>query len=139
SNAAESMGMELEDVLGKTELFLHGSTVVDNTVLTRDGAKTGLVTTEGFEDTILVTRGAYGRWSGLTEDELKNPVHTSRAEPLVESDAIVGVKERMDFEGDVVEPIDKEGVRKAVKQILDKDVEAIAVSLLWSSSNPAHE
>lgn len=138
-SAAESMELDLQQLLGQTELFLHGSTVVDNTVLTRDGAKTGLITTEGFEDTIMVTRGAYGRWSGLTEEGIKNPVHTNRAQPLVESESIVGVKERVDFEGDIIEPLDMDGVRRAVKHLLDKNVEAIAVSLLWSSSNSAHE
>ena len=53
---------------------MHGSTVVDNTLLTRDGACTGLLTTEGFEDTLLITRGAYGRWGGLSEDGIKHPV-----------------------------------------------------------------
>jgi N-methylhydantoinase A len=53
---AASMGMDLKDLLQATKLFLHGSTVVDNTIFTRDGARTGLITTAGFEDTLLVTR-----------------------------------------------------------------------------------
>ena len=64
-SAAASMDMTREALLARTSLFIHGSTVVDNTILTRDGAKTGLLATAGFEDTLLVTRGAYGRWGGL--------------------------------------------------------------------------
>jgi N-methylhydantoinase A/oxoprolinase/acetone carboxylase beta subunit len=61
--AATDMGLQLSEVLAETKLFLHGSTVVDNTILTRDGARSGLITTAGFEDTLIMTRGAYGRWS----------------------------------------------------------------------------
>jgi N-methylhydantoinase A len=64
-SAADAMGISLADLLTQTSLFMHGSTVVDNTILTREGARTGLITTRGFEDTVLMTRGAYGRWGGL--------------------------------------------------------------------------
>ena len=49
-SAAQAMDIRLGDLLRKTSLFTHGSTVVDNALLTRDGARTGLITTEGFED-----------------------------------------------------------------------------------------
>ncbi|MBL0933452.1 MAG: hydantoinase/oxoprolinase family protein [Rhizobiaceae bacterium] len=139
-SAAEIMGVPRRDVLARTTLFVHGSTVVDNTVLTRDGAPTGLIATQGFEDTLLVTRGAYGRWSGLTEDGIKNPVRTDRAAPLVATGAIRGVGERIDCDGDIVEPLDLAAAESAVRYLVeDKKVEAIAVSFLWSFFNPAHE
>lgn len=139
-SAVEVMGLPLQQVLENTTLFMHGSTVADNTLLTRDGAPTGLIATEGFEDTLFVTRGAYGRWSGLTEDGIKNPVTTSRAEPLIASDAIAGVRERVDCDGDIVEPIDLASAEQAVRFLVeDKKVEAIAVSFLWSFFNPEHE
>src|SRR5450432_4054355 len=47
-SAAKSMGMPLAELLGQTKLFVHGSTVVDNIILTREGAKVGLITTQGF-------------------------------------------------------------------------------------------
>lgn len=139
-SAAEVMGISLREVLERATLFVHGSTVVDNTVLTRDGARTGLIATDGFEDTLLVTRGAYGRWSGLTEDGIKNPVKTERASPLVEHGAIVGVRERIDCEGEIVEPLDLAAAERAVRFLVEeKKVEAIAVSFLWSFFNPSHE
>ena len=60
-SAGDTMGLSFAELFAATSLFVHGSTVVDNTLLTRDGALTGLLTTEGFEDTLLITRGAYGR------------------------------------------------------------------------------
>lgn len=139
-SAVEMMGITLEQALENTTLFMHGSTVADNTLLTRAGARTGLIATEGFEDTLLVTRGAYGRWSGLTEDGIKNPVMTSRAEPLVTTDAIAGVRERVDCDGDVVEALDFAGAEKAVRFLIEeRQVEAVAISFLWSFFNADHE
>ena len=140
ASATEIMGVDRRHVLERTTLFIHGSTVVDNTVLTRDGAPTGLLATRGFEDTLLVTRGAYGRWSGLTEDGIKNPVRTDRAEPLVATGAIRGIRERIDCDGEVVEDLDLEEAERAVRYLVKtKKVEAIAVSFLWSFFNPKHE
>jgi len=139
-SAAAPMGLTLEELLSRTHLFVHGSTVVDNAVLTRDGARTGLITTRGFEDTLHITRGAYGRWAGLTEGQMKHPVKTDRAAPLVARDAVLGVTERVDCDGEVVLPLDEVAVAAAVRHLVrEKGVEAIAVSFLWSFLNPAHE
>src|SRR5215207_4317815 len=111
---AETMNLSIEQLFAQTQLFVHGSTVVDNTVLTRDGALTGLITTAGFEDTLLVTRGAYGRWAGLPEDEIKHPVMSERAAPLVPSDRICGVPERIDWKGAVVRDLDDGATESAL-------------------------
>lgn len=138
--AARQIGLSLEELFDRCSLFVHGSTVVDNTLLTRDGAKTGLITTAGFEDSLLVTRGAYGRWGGLPEDRIKHPVATDRAAPLVPADRICGVAERVDYKGAVLQPLDEAAVEAAVRALIDgKDVEAIAVSFLWSFYNDTHE
>ncbi|MDR5653355.1 hydantoinase/oxoprolinase family protein [Ruixingdingia sedimenti] len=140
ASAAGPMGMTLESLLARTHLFIHGTTVVDNAVLTRDGARTGLLTTAGFEDTLHVTRGAYGRWSGLTEERIKHPVKTDRAPALTPRDAVAGIPERVDCDGDVVLPLDEAAVERAVRFLTaEKGVEAIAVSFLWSFLNPDHE
>ena len=103
---ASDMGLTLEQLLGQTRLFLHGSTVVDNTIFTREGARTGLITTAGFEDTLLVTRGAYGRWSGQPEEAIKHPVASNRPAPLVPHARIAGVRERIDYKGAVLQPLE---------------------------------
>jgi N-methylhydantoinase A len=139
-SAAKSMDLSVRELLAKTQLFFHGSTVVDNTVLTHSGAKTGLLTTLGFEDTLLVTRGAYGRWGGLTEDEIKHPIATDRGPPLVPFELIRGVPERVDWKGAVVYELDEDVVEQALRYLLkDQGVEAIAVTFLWSFFNPSHE
>lgn len=138
--AARQVGLTLEELFAQTYLFVHGSTVVDNTLLTRDGAKTGLITTAGFEDTLLVTRGAYGRWGGLPEDRIKHPVATDRAAPLVPGDHIRGVAERIDYKGAILQPLDETAVETAVRALVEEQgVEALAVSFLWSFYNDAHE
>jgi N-methylhydantoinase A len=137
--AAASMGLELAQLLAGTRLFLHGSTVVDNTLFTRDGARTGLITTQGFEDTLLMTRGAYGRWSGLPEESIKHPVATDRPPALVSHALIRGVPERVDSQGSVLEPLDEAAVEEAVAVLLAQGAQAFAVCLLWSFRHPAHE
>ena len=139
-SAADSMGFSFADLFARTSLFVHGSTVVDNTLLTRGGARTGLLTTEGFEDTLLITRGAYGRWGGLSEDGIKHPVATERAQPLVPGERIQGLPERVDYQGKVLRAIDLEATEKAVRHLVEeKGAEALAVCFLWSFFNAEHE
>ena len=138
--AAEKLGIATDALLAETALFVHGSTVVDNTLLTRTGARTGLITTEGFEDTLTITRGAYGRWAGLTEDGIKHPVATDRAPPLVPGSRTRGVPERVDYKGSVLRDLDEDAARKAIRALVEEaNVEALAVSFLWSFYNATHE
>ena len=139
-SAATVMQVGLDEIFRNTSLFIHGSTVVDNTLLERKGARTGLITTAGFEDTLLVTRGAYGRWSGLSEEGLKHPVATNRPAPLAPFELIRGVTERVDYKGAVIRALDEAEVEQAISDLIDaQQVESIAVALLWSFANPVHE
>jgi N-methylhydantoinase A len=139
-SALPTIGLTLEGLLQQTQLFIHGSTVAENTILTGGGSRTGLITTAGFEDTLLVTRGAYGRWAGLTEDEIKHPIMTDRAPPLVPFERIRGVTERIDYKGAVIADLDEPEAQRAVRYLVGEEkVEAIAVSLLWAIHNPSHE
>jgi len=138
-SAADQMGITVAELLANTSLFVHGSTVVDNAILTRDGAKVGLLTTEGFEDTLLVTRGGYGRWAGLNEERMKNMVKTDRAAPLVERNFIYGVPERTDYKGSIIRELDESAARDSIKKLIDKGVDAIAISYLWSFYNQKNE
>ena len=139
-NAVSAMGTTIEDLFRKTSLFMHGTTVVDNTILTRAGAKTGLITTKGFEDVLLVTRGGYGRWGGLSEDQIKNPVNTDRGTPLIPFERIRGVQERVDYKGAEIVELDEAEAEAATRDLVERvGVEAIAVCFLWSFNNPSHE
>ena len=89
---------------------------------------------------MLVTRGAYGRWSGLSEEGLKHPVATDRPAPLVPYDLIRGVTERVDYKGAIIQELDEAEVAESVSYLIDEQqVESVAVALLWSFANPVHE
>lgn len=139
-STAAAMDLTLEELLADTRLFVHGSTVVDNILLTHSGTPTALLTTAGFEDTLRVTRGAYGRWAGLPEDQVKHPVATDRPPPLVDIADVRGIRERVDYKGSVIEALDPAAAEATIRELLGDDrIGAVAICLLWSFRNPAHE
>jgi N-methylhydantoinase A len=73
--------------------------VAENAVVDGTLATAGVITTRGFEDTLFAMRGGYGRWSGLTEDQKRNPMETDKLPPIVPRALIRGVKERVDAQG----------------------------------------
>lgn len=137
--AAELVGLSLNGLLAQTKLIAHGTTVGENALLTRSGAKTGLITTSGFEDTLMIMRGAMGRVAGLTESEMKRQARTDKPLPIVPRTLIKGVRERIDYKGRVVIPLDSADAKEIVNGLLTENVDSIAISLLWSFMNPSHE
>ncbi len=139
-SAAEALDCGLPELFSKTSLFTHGCTVVDNAMFERSGSLTGLITTAGFEDTLHVTRGAYGRWSGLSEEGLKHPVATDKPTPLVSMERTRGIPERIDYKGEIIRELDEIAVRSVVESLISKhNCDAIAVCLLWSFNENRHE
>ena len=137
-NAAEHLGMTGEEALLRTaKLFFHGCTVGDNTLLTRSGARTGLITTKGFADSIYMMRGRMTE--GLTEAETAHFYALTKPDPLVPRRLIGEVKERVDYKGAVVVPLDLDEAAAVVDRLVAEGVTAVAVSLLWSISNDSHE
>src|SRR3990170_6238774 len=104
---AGSLGKSLREVLADTAVLAYGSTVGTNAVITRSGAKAGLITTKGFEDTLLIMR-AIGRVAGLSESEIVHMVRTDKPPPIIPKSHIRGVRERVDREGRVVIPLNRE-------------------------------
>jgi len=130
--AATDISMSVEELLHATDVFVNGSTVATNVIAQLNGADTGLLTTAGFEDTLRIARSA--RRNGVFD------LHKQTAPPeIVPRDRIVGIAERVDFRGEVVVPLTREEARRGVQELLDRGVETIAVCLLWSFRNPAHE
>src|SRR5215831_3009079 len=109
---------------------IHGSTVATNALLERKGARTALLTTEGFEDVIIIGR--------QTRRELYN-IFVTRPEPLVPDGLRFGVRERVLYDGSVEQPLDQSHLRSVIDEVQKKDVESIAVSFLYSFANTAHE
>ncbi len=135
---AERLDQDPEELLNEVSVFAHGQTAALNTLLTRTGARTGLITTKGHEDAILIGR-AHQKTAGLSQDEIKDPAGFSKPEPLVPRNRIESVHERIDYKGEVLVSLEESDARRTVESLLDKDVEAIAVSLLWAFKNPTHE
>ena len=137
--AAERLGTEAGELLARTRLFLHSSTVAENAVVDGTLARAGVITTRGFEDTLFAMRGGYGRWSGLTEDEKRNPVDTDKPQAIVPRKLIVGIAERTDASGEVKSAATDDEIEQAVQALVAQDVDAIGVSTLWSFANPDTE
>lgn len=137
--AAQEMQVPFASLLQNTALFLHSTTVAENAVVDGTLAKAGLIVTRGFEQTLFSTRGGYGRWSGLTEDEKRNPIDTEKLPPLVSILRIRGIKERTDTTGRILHSPDLEEIESAVRSLLDNGAEALGVCLLWAMVNPESE
>ncbi|MCC7045249.1 MAG: hydantoinase/oxoprolinase family protein [Alphaproteobacteria bacterium] len=108
----------------------HGTTVGSNAILERKGARTGLIGTKGFRD-ILDIRTL--RMPRLYDLRWEKPA------PLVERYLRVTVDERIDAQGRIQRPLDPAEAEAAVRRLLQEEVEAIAICLLNSFTNPAHE
>ena len=110
--------------------FVHGSTVATNTVITRDGARVGMVTTKGFRDVLAIAHQA--RPSIYDQ-------HQRRPDPLIAREHIVEAIQRMDAEGNIVVDLDEPALHNAVEQLRDHKLDVIVVSFLNAYVNPAHE
>lgn len=112
--------------------FVHGTTVATNAVLERKGAIIGLITTQGFRDTLEIGRqNRHSVYSVMLKPE--TPVF------LVPGALRREVPERVTAKGEVLVPLDEAAVRREVDDLVAQGVKAIAVSFLFSYLNPAHE
>jgi N-methylhydantoinase A len=136
--AADRRGLSLEALLERTTHVFHGTTVATNALVERSGARTGVLTTRGAGDSLTIMR-AFGRVAGISIEEVIRASVTSRPEPIVSRDRIHEVDERVDSQGNEVVSLDEDGVRAAVLEMVDSDIEAIAICFLWSFLNPSHE
>jgi len=111
-------------------ILIHGTTLATNAIIERKGARTALLTTEGFRDVL-----AMGNESRYDQYDL----NIILPEPLVPRHLRLPVAERLDNEGTVLKPLDVAGVRAWVPLLRREGVESIAVGFLHSFVNPAHE
>ena len=139
NEAAGAVGLDASELLGQTTLFKHGSTVATNALITHNGCRVGLITTKGFEDTTEIMR-AIGRVDGLSGDEIKHVTWITKPEPFVPRERVIGVRERMDYQGNEIVPLNWDDVMAAIRRLVEEDkVDAIAVSLMHAWANPKHE
>jgi N-methylhydantoinase A len=128
--AAGFFNKSLEEFLGGTDLFVHGTTVATNTLLTATGAKTGLILTKGFRDTIEMRRAH--------KDNIWD-LFLYTAPPLVPRFLRLGVEERVDYTGSVVTKLNEQEVIDICDTFKKEGVEAVAICTLFSYLNDAHE
>jgi N-methylhydantoinase A len=112
------------------EFFAHGTTVVINALTERKGVKTGLITTKGFRDVLEIARG--------NRPDLFNFMF-SKPRPFVPRYLRKEVAERINYKGEVLEPLKREELEPVVDFFRQEGVEAIAISFLHSYANPIHE
>ncbi len=123
-------GTGLHDFLGGLEAIVHGTTVADNTLIEINGARTGLLPTEGFRDELELRRG------------FKEDIWDVRLEPpaaIAPRRRRLTVPERILADGSVYKPLDEDAARRAIRRLKRQGVESVAISLLFSFVNPDHE
>ncbi|MEK4029851.1 MULTISPECIES: hydantoinase/oxoprolinase family protein [Bacillaceae] len=127
---SEIIGVDIKVLLANSPLVVHGTTVATNSLLEYNGAKVGLLTTEGFRDEIEFRR-AYKE--SVFSPRLQAPFQ------IVPRRYRVGIPERLDHAGKVIKELDEAAVRQAVRDFVEEGIEAIAVCFLFSFMNPSHE
>jgi N-methylhydantoinase A len=129
----EGLAQLLAEIGGEARAIaelLHGTTVASNAILEHKGAKTGLITTKGFRDVLEIRNLRMPRLYDMS---------WTKPPPLVDRRLRVEADERVNAQGGIDRPLDEASVERAVRFLLDEGVEAIAVCLLHSYLNPAHE
>jgi N-methylhydantoinase A len=122
----DQAGVRLEDC----RLVIHGTTIGINALLEGKGARTGLVTTQGFRDVLEIGRGNFLRMYDVLY---------RRPTPLVPRGRCREVSERVGARGEVLVPLDEASVRAAARRLAADGVQAVALTFLYSYRNPAHE
>ena len=136
-NYAEAIFAGIADVLqeasvagGDVKELIHGTTVATNAIIERRGARTGLVTTEGFRDLLEIGRLRLMRLYDMDQE---------RPAPLVRRRWRFEVAERLNHHGEVIRPLDRDTAERAIAGIASENLEAVAVCLIHAYANPKHE
>jgi len=128
--AAETIGRSGDEVLRAADVIVYGTTHATNAVLTGRTARTALLITEGFADTLTLREGG------------RRNVFDSRAAyppPYIPRRLTFELRERVSAEGEILSELDEEHARSVIAALTEHDVEAVAVALLWSVANDGHE
>ena len=127
---AQAMGSTARDLLAAADTLIYGTTRATNAVVTKRTARTAFVTTRGFADTLTLKEGGKHGPHDYTTDY---------PDPYIPRRRTFEIDERIGAEGEVVRPIDMAQARAVIAILGARRFEAVAVSLLWSIANPAHE
>ena len=117
-------------VVSDIDFLAHGTTVVINALTERKGVTVGLITTEGFRDTLEIARGNRPDFFNL---------RYQKPRPFVARHLRAEVPGRMTYKGEERSPLDLSGLPEIIKTFKTENVEAVAISLLHAYANTAHE
>ena len=129
---AGKAGLDFPDFISRCTVLVHGSTVALNTLIQRNGARTGLLVTEGHEDSLELRLGH-------KEDGHRWDFRYPPAQMIVPAHRRLGVKERIIAGGKVHIPLDEAHLDAQLDRLAEAEVEAVAISCLWSVANDVHE
>ena len=133
-----SLDISLEDLLESTDMVRYSTTLAVNRLIERKGPRLGLFTTENFEDTLSAGRG--GAWGdGIPISEMRNLPKMKKPEPVIPRHMVVGVKERIDYSGKIVRPLDEENALEKLRYLVNLGAQGFVVCLINSYANPIHE
>lgn len=135
---AEQIGKTLPEMLADTHHIAHGTTSSLNALVMGNVPPVGFLTTKGHRDSIFIMN-VEGRYLGRAPHELQHVLAQDKGHHLLPKRHALEVTERIDRDGTVVVALDEDQARAAIRALLDDGVRAIAISLLWSFRNPAHE
>ncbi len=138
SKAYHVLGLGLEDILKGVDSVRYATTLGTNALIEHKGPLIGMLVTAGYEATVPLSRGR-GYGEGLDYLGQQDLPGATRPDPLVQAHMIQGVRERLDYKGDVVMGLDEDDVRTQIRHLVDKGAEIIVVMLVNSVVNPAHE
>jgi N-methylhydantoinase A len=135
---AGQLGQPVADMLAETHHVAHGTTSSLNALVTGSVPPVGFITTRGHRDSIYIMN-VEGRYLGRSPEELQNVLIQGKSHGLIPKRHAWEVTERLDRDGTVVVALNEDEARAAIRALIEDGVAAIAVSLLWSFRNPAHE
>lgn len=129
---AAQVAVPLNSLLADCDRFVHGTTIVTNSIAELRGARVGVLATEGFGDSLRIARSP--------RTDARDHHLQVNVPDIAPRDAIVEVPERVDKHGKIVADLDLGACEKAIRYLVeDRHVESIAVTFLWSFLNGAHE
>ncbi len=136
--ACGELGLEREALLSSVDSVRYATTLGTNALIERKGPRVGLLVTAGFKSVVPLSRGR-GYGEGLDVAVQMDVPRAARPVPIVPIEMIRMVRERIDYKGDVLLPLDEEDLRRQVRDLVDHGAEAIVVVLTNAVVNPAHE
>ena len=127
---SEKLNVAPDKLLSETARFVYGSTIALNTLVEKKGSKTAFITTKGFKDTLVMRR---------TWRENMYDLRAEFPDPLIPRNLIFELNERVDRDGEIVDPVSEEEVDAIATQLEQAGIESVGISLIFAFRNPGNE